>query len=151
FSRVHAGGRAMRDGRFGRAPARAGTLVAALLLGPGLLAATEDDKTRWSYVDLQPFGNHKLDDDMSQFEGNNFKSLPKGEQGFEGTKFKVGEKMIRLKGDNADDALPDKVERIKVEAPVDQLDILHATEYSIDFDPENDGDESAREIGAYVV
>ncbi|HEV3165330.1 MAG TPA: hypothetical protein VGZ22_14985 [Isosphaeraceae bacterium] len=119
----------------------------AMLCGLAFAAtvgATEDSK--YTFVDLQPKGNHALKDDMGpQFPGNNLESLPKGEQKLEGTPFKIGEKMIRLKGADEADELPDSVEDIKVGAVFKTLYILQATEYSINDDADD------KEIGAYVV
>lgn len=119
-------------------------LLTALLCG--LLAAAPGalDDSRFLFVDIQPQSNHALKDDMgADFAGNNLANLPRGEQTFEGTPFRVGEKMIRLRGMD-DEKFPVAVEGIKVNAKFKTLHILHATEYSL----ENADD---KEIGAYVI
>lgn len=129
--------------------ARWGVGVALLgLLAGG--AACADDAPKPTYIDLQPYGNHKLTDNHgTRFEGNNLGNVPKGEQTFAGRKFKVGEKLVLLHG-NMDNNLPDKVEGIKVNAGVDELCILHATEYVLN-DGEEEKPDADKEIGAYVV
>jgi hypothetical protein len=50
-------------------------VAAVLTLG---LAAPPQEK--WTFVDLQPQANHKLEDDSGRgIPGNNFGSLPKGD------------------------------------------------------------------------
>jgi hypothetical protein len=124
----------------------------SLLSLVAVLAAADDvRKSRWACVDLHPSCNHLLDDDFGdRFVGNNLARLPRGERSFEGTNFKVGEALIRVRGgDNG--ALPEKVEGIKVKARADRLHFLHGTEFDVPYDPENEGDPAARTIGAYIV
>src|SRR5262245_30494669 len=123
-------------------------VLAALAIVPALAIAGDDPKTKSTFVDLQPNANHKLDDDLTGFEENNLKEVPRGEKDLEGTKFKIGEKLIRVKGNAEDDTLPEKVEGIKVDAKADRVVFLHGTEYRLEYDPDNETDEADREIGA---
>ena len=109
-----------------------------------LLVAAAGAETKLTFVDLQPKGNHKLADDMHDTEGNNLASLPQGELTFEKLKFKIGEKLIRVKGQNAPD-VPTSVEGIKVDAKFERLHILHANGYG------EPNFEEGTEIGAYIV
>jgi hypothetical protein len=120
--------------------------LSALLCGLALTVATGAAKEpTFKFVDIQPKANHALKEDMgADYEGNNLGNLPQGEQKLEDTPFKIGEKMIRLKGNN-DETLPEKVEDIKVDAKFEKLHILHSTEYRVGEDADD------KEIGAYVV
>src|SRR5438045_4032910 len=118
--------------------------LACLVVLP--LPASAADESKWTYVDLQEQGNQKLEDDLGRTEGNHLKNVHKGEQTFEGSKFKVGEKFIHLKGEKEPD-LPEKAEGIKVDAKCDKLHILHST-----CNGEGNGmQEDGSEIGAYVI
>jgi hypothetical protein len=104
------------------------TTVAALLL---LLAAVRyapalDEEP--IYIDLQPKANQKLSENFhnAEFQGNNLLQLPKGESVFEGTKFKIEEKLVQLGCKYVEDR-PEKVEGIKVERKFAKLYLLHAT------------------------
>jgi hypothetical protein len=120
--------------------------LSTLLFGLSLAVATGADEARkFAFVDIQPPGNHAMKDDMgANFPGNNLSSLPLGEQTLEGTPFKVGGKMIRIRGLN-EDVFPERVEGIKVDAKFVKLHILHATEFRVE-----DGAED-KAIGAYII
>ena len=47
-------------------------------------------------LDLKAKANLTLDESFHGFEGNNLKTLPKGEQALGGAKFQIGKKMIQL-------------------------------------------------------
>src|SRR5262249_34261894 len=117
------------------------SFACAILALAWVTAARAD--LRFSFIDLQPKANQKLADDLHDTTGNNLAKVPMGEQTLEGVKFKIGEKMIHLKGAHALGA-PEKVEGIKLGAKFDRLHILHATGYG-------DGVADGTEIGAYVV
>jgi hypothetical protein len=102
-------------------------------------------ETKFTFIDLQPRANQKLADDLHESQGNNLAKVPTGEQKLADVPFKLGEKMIHLKGAHSPSA-PEKVEGIKVGAKFDRLHILHSTGYGND-PAVGDG----TEIGAYVV
>jgi len=102
-------------------------ITACCALG-AVLAAPADKK--FAYVDLQPQANQKLADNFgSGREGNNLAELPKGEQTFEGVKFKIEDGLIQLGSKLLKEQRPDKVEGIKVGKTFAKLHILHATCY----------------------
>jgi hypothetical protein len=96
-----------------------------------------------TYIDLQPYANHKLNDSLhrGEFPNNNLADLPRGKQKLKGVRFNIGEGMIQLRGETLPDK-PDKVEGIKVNKKFARLHILHATGYVADEDTL---------IGEYVV
>jgi hypothetical protein len=128
-----------------RASGRLRWLPMAGVLIPGLAGVAGAD-AKFTFVDLQSKANHKLADDLHGTEGNHLANVPKGEQTLAGTRFRIGEKMVHLRGEHAQD-LPEKVEGIKVDATFDRLHILHSTGYGEGGGPLADG----TEIGAYVV
>jgi hypothetical protein len=121
--------------------------LAAFVCGLALpLGALAGEDSKWTYVDIQPQGNHKLAEDQGNFEGNNLAKVPKGEQEMADSRFKIGEQLIHLKGESEPE-LPQKVEGIKVDAKGDKLHILHATGHGEGGGTQDDG----TEIGSYVV
>ncbi|HLK58153.1 MAG TPA: hypothetical protein VKU00_16420 [Chthonomonadaceae bacterium] len=92
-------------------------------------------------LDLQPKANQALSDDLHDEQGNNFKNLPQGEQTLAGVAFKIGPKMVHMRGAHAPNS-PDKVEGLPVQGSVSRLHLLHGTGYNLD---------AATEIGAYIV
>lgn len=107
-------------------------------------AADDAKDTKFAYVDLTEKGNHKLEQDMNDPAGNNLKNVPTGERTFGDAKYKIGEKLIRVKGTNVP-TLPEKIEGIKVNGKATTVYFLHATEYG---EPDTaDG----TEIGNYIV
>jgi beta-lactamase regulating signal transducer with metallopeptidase domain len=84
---------------------------------------------RVSAIDLQPWGNVRLDAQAfhsGQYAGNNLASLPAGERKLGGVPFKVGEKLLQL-GKSIEK--PEKIENIKVGRKLSKLYILQATGY----------------------
>ena len=80
-----------------------------------------------TYLDLQAKGNQKLKDSFhGSSPGNDLAELPQGEQKLAGVKFKIGEKLIQLAGQNFL-TKPEKVEGIKVSLSFVRLHILHAS------------------------
>lgn len=105
------------------------------------------------YIDLQPQANQKLADSFhSGAEGNNLASLPKGEQKFEGVRFKIEDGLIQLGSKLVEDK-PKKVEGIKVDAKLTRLHLLHATGYGGGPNQEGNPGFVADDtvIGKYVV
>ena len=96
-------------------------------------AADRAANKRFSFIDLQPWGNQKLNETFhsGQYPGNDLASLPAGVQTLDGVSFKIGKQLIQL-GSSVDK--PDKVEGIKVGRKLARLYILHATGYSVDDD-----------------
>ena len=103
-----------------RCPAwRGGAARLALLAAGALLAAAAAADPTFVFVDLQPQANHRLSADLHGNEGNNLDKVPRGEQKLAGTPFKIGEKMVHLRGQHAADA-PEKVEGFKIDALFDR-------------------------------
>jgi hypothetical protein len=107
----------------------------------------DDEAKKYTFVDIQDKGNHKLAVDFAEGnnEGNNLAGVPRGEQKLKGTPFKIGEKLIRVRGTQSPDR-PEKVEDIKVDAKFDKLHILHSTEFGKSAEVED-----GTKIGSYVV
>ncbi len=95
---------------------------------------------RLTFVDLDPSGTDYLSDGPDGF-GNDLNRLPRGIHKLGETYFRVGEKMIHLKGRNRPD-LPRSVEGIKVRARGRILHLLHSTQ---------GGAADDHQIGAYVI
>jgi hypothetical protein len=93
------------------------------------------------FIDLQPKANHALAQDQHDTEGNNLKGVPQGEQKLAGVSYKIGPRMVHLRGAHAMD-LPEKVEGIPIGTAVSRLHFLHGNGYNLD---------SNTEIGAYLV
>ncbi len=91
-------------------------------------AAPADKVSR--YVNLQPKANESLDANLGRGAiGNNMTSLPRGEQVFQGVKFKVEDRFIQLGSPVLKAKKPDKVEGIEVDGTFTRLQILHGTSY----------------------
>jgi hypothetical protein len=131
-------------------------LAACAALG---MAQAGPAEKRFAYVDLQPKANQKLSDNFgSGREGNNLAGLPKGEQTFEGVKFKIEDGIIQLGSKLLKEEKPDKVEGIKVGRAFPKLHLLHATGYGNGSEIGKDGMEGDplfvaddTEIAAYKV
>jgi hypothetical protein len=122
-------------------------LFAVLLCGVALAVVTAvAAEPTLTFIDLQPKANQQLSEDMHGARGNNLDNVPRGEQKMADSRFKIGEKMIHLRGEHVADA-PVKVEGIPVDATFDRLHILHSTGYGEGEEQQTVG----TEIGAYVV
>ena len=53
---------------------------------------------RLTFVDLQWIGNHKLADALGDLAGNDLAAVPRGPQKLGGTWYKIGERLIRVRG-----------------------------------------------------
>jgi hypothetical protein len=122
--------------------------VALLALGAAGVA-TQDGRdsllVRYTFVDLQPKANHKLDDSLGDLEHNHLAAVPRGVRKFGGAPFRVGEGLIRVRGGESPGP-PSAVEGIAVNARFDALHVLHSTMFGSGF-----GVDDGTEIGAYVV
>ena len=95
----------------------------ALALTPVRLA-----DTRFSYVDLQSKANQKLTDNLgSGREGNNLAAVPKGEQTWEGVKFKIADGFLQLGSQYLKEPKPDRVDGIKIGKAFTKLHLLQGT------------------------
>lgn len=132
-----------------KAPRIARARLARLAAGCALwlLAAVAGADPSFTLVDLQAKANHKLADDLHELEGTHLNGVPRGEQTLGGTRFKIGEKLIHLRGTHMPD-LPEKTEGIKVDAAFDRLHVLHSTGYGEGSEPPV---EDGTEIGGYVL
>src|SRR5438309_2033221 len=110
------------------------------------LPALAGDDPKLTFVDIQPLGNHNLADDIGNYPGNHLKKVPQGEQEMEGSRFRIGEKLIELRAQRNPER-PEKAEGLKVGATFDKLHILHSAEFGEGQDEEEDG----TEVGAYIV
>ena len=124
------------------------TVAFGLILGA--TAATAGDKATFSYVDLQPKANQKLDQGFHGAEGNDLADLPKGEQTLAKVKFKIGPGLIQL-GSTVLKDNPAKVEGIVVDRKLVRLHFLHATGFGGvgPDDPNHVKDDTV--IGHYIV
>jgi hypothetical protein len=111
-----------------------------------VVAAVDEPAKAWRFLDIQDKANAELNADQGNYEGNNLKEVPRGEQTLAEARFKVGEKFIHIRGDKEPD-LPEKVEGIKVDSAFEKLHILHSTGHGEGMGMEEDG----KEVGAYVV
>ncbi len=105
-------------------------LIACVLLtyALGVPLSAQDDTKSVKNLDLGPKANQKLKDGYGD-DANNLAQLTAGEQTLGGVKFKIGEGLIQVSG-NETENLPEKVEGIKVDATVSKLHFLHATHYA---------------------
>jgi hypothetical protein len=104
-------------------------LAASMLTGLHLRADEQPlAQKQFTYLDLQPKATQKLSDSMHGFDGNSLSELPKGEQTFNGVKFKIADSYIPLRGRD-ETGKPEKVEAITVGKPFTKLHILHGTCY----------------------
>ena len=101
--------------------------VGGLLLSPFAGAVpVKPAKNQIVYLDLQSKANVKLKGPFHQAD-NDLAELPTGEQKLGGVKFKIGDRLIHLAGQNqVFQEFPEKVEGIKVERTFAKLHILHA-------------------------
>jgi hypothetical protein len=103
------------------------------LLLPGL-------RERLTFVDLDSRGNEFVVDGPGG-NGNDLARLPRGVQRMGETFFRVGEKLIHLRGQNAA-GLPDSVTGIPVGALAARVHILHAVQQAVML---------GNTVGAYAV
>lgn len=113
----------------------------------GVAPSTENHAVvvKYTFVDLQPNGNQRLDDNFSTLEGNNLAEVPRGLVRLAGTRFQIGERLIRLRGTKPPE-LPATVAGIAINDRFDSLHILQSTMFGNAFGI-NDG----TEIGTYTV
>jgi hypothetical protein len=130
------------------------SLVAAAVLALGAAGVSSDDARaggrpvsgrKFTFVDLQPRGNHRLADALGDLEGNSLAALPRGPQELAGTWFSVGARLIRVRGRRSPEP-PEAVRGIAIDARFDVLHILHSTMFGNAF-----GADDGTEIGAYLV
>jgi RNA polymerase sigma-70 factor (ECF subfamily) len=100
---------------------------------------------RFTFVDIQPRGNHKLADALGPLEGNNLANVPQGPQKLAGTWFMIGERLIRVRGERSPE-LPEAVRAIAIGARFDTLHILHSTMFGNAF-----GADDGTQIGSYLI
>jgi hypothetical protein len=125
--------------------------VAVLAAALGVARAGSDGKPSFTFIDLQPRANQKLDEPFhSNNEGNDLKGLPRGEQTLAKVKFKIGPGVIQL-GSTMLKEKPAKVEGIAVDRKVTRLHFLHACGYG-GAPPDNATHvKDDTPIGAFVV
>ncbi len=80
-------------------------MTTAVILAFGALGfAPADSKSqqvagmKLTFVDLQWIGNHKLSEQLGDLAGNNLVAVPRGPQKLGGTWFKIGERLVRVRG-----------------------------------------------------
>ena len=81
------------------------SLTAALALTLGAIGVFPDDSksnavagVKLTFVDLQWIGNQKLSEKIGDLDGNDLAAVPKGPQKLGGTWYKVGEQLVRVRG-----------------------------------------------------
>jgi RNA polymerase sigma factor (sigma-70 family) len=125
------------------------TVAGLALWAFGFAPLARDDRpvtgVRFSFVDLQPSANHRRADALGDLSGNNLASMPDGPQRLAGTWFKIGEKLIRVRGERSSEP-PEAVRMIAIGARFDTLHILQSTMFGNAF-----GADDGTEIGAYIV
>jgi hypothetical protein len=97
-------------------------------------------KERLTFVNLDPRGTEFVVDGPGG-GGNDLSRLPRGTQLRGDTYFRVGEKLIHLRGQHAPGA-PEAVKAVAVGARANRVHFLHAVQF---------GDPPGTEVGAYVV
>jgi RNA polymerase sigma factor (sigma-70 family) len=143
--------------------------IGAIGFSPGAPEGRPVSGIRLTFVDLEWIGNHKLADAIGQLDGNNLAGVPRGPQKLGGTWFKIGERLIRVRGHESPEALrevpglarmrlqkpvpgppspqpPEAVRGIAIGARFDTLHILHSTMFGNAF-----GADDGTEIGTYIV
>ena len=120
--------------------------TAILALGIALAALQVRAESKLTFVDLQAQANHRLTEDLHDSQGNHFGDLPQGELKFEASRFKIGERFLRLMGKAGSPNAPNRIKDLRVGAKFDRLHILHSTGYG-----ENPQMAEGTEIGAYTV
>lgn len=125
-----------------------------LCLSIALSQCTLQAADEFHFLDIAPFTNQKLTDDLGRgIPGNHLKELPTGEQTFANVEFRVGDGIIQL-GSTVLDSLPGKIEGIPVARQATKIHFLHATSFG---GGPNKSEEDAlfvkdnTLIGAYVV
>jgi hypothetical protein len=130
------------------------SVVAAAVLALGSLGLSPGDTDtkgrpvsglKFTFVDLQPRGNHRLADALGDLPGDNFARLPRGPQNLAGTWFNAGERLIRVRGQRSPEP-PEAVRGIVIDARFDALHILQSTMFGNAF-----GADDGTEVGVYLV
>jgi hypothetical protein len=101
-----------------------------VVLACSLLVAMPADDKGVRYLDIQPRANERLDANLGRGgAGNNFATLPRGEQTIQGVKFKVEDRFILLGIRPSKGEKTEKVEGIEVGGTFARLQILQGTFY----------------------
>ncbi len=128
---------------------RTALAIAALGTVFGLARAGSDGKPSFTFIDLQPKANQKLDDGFHGSEDNSLSELPRGEQTLAKVPFKIGPGLIQLGSTELKDN-PAKVEGILVGRKLARLHFLHACGYGGAPEGKTHVNDDTP-IGAYVV
>jgi RNA polymerase sigma factor (sigma-70 family) len=125
-------------------------LATAVFLAFGAIGSSgpsenESVVVKYTFVDLQPKGNHRLIDHLGTLEGNNLAEVPRGRVRLGCTPFKIGERLIRVRGARSPEP-PEAVTGIAIDARFDSLHILQSTMFGNAF-----GLDDGTEIGTYTI
>lgn len=112
--------------------------VTALVLGRSA------DASDWTSIPLDEWANQVLSEDFHGFNGNNLKSLPRGDQTMLGVPFMIGESMIQLCSKRAPD-FPDEVLGIEIGTTCTHIHLLQATGWG------SPGVNEGKRLGHYAV
>jgi RNA polymerase sigma factor (sigma-70 family) len=126
------------------------SLATAVFLAFGAIGSSgpsENDSVvvKYTFVDLQRWGNQRLTDDLGTLEGNNLAAVPRGRVKLAGTPFRIGERLVRVRGERSPEP-PAAVTGIAIDARFDSLHILHSTMFGNAF-----GLDDGTEIGTYTI
>ncbi len=130
------------------------SVVAAAVLALGAVGVSSDgidtrgrpvSGLKFTFVDLQPKGNHRLSDALGDLGGNDLAAVPRGPQNLDGTWFNIGERLIRVRGQRSPEP-PEAVRGIAIDARFDTLHILQSTMFGNAF-----GADDGTEVGVYLV
>jgi hypothetical protein len=100
---------------------------------------------KYTFVELQPHGNQRLDEHLGALEGNDLAEVPRGRQHLGQIPFQIGERLIRVRGTRAPEP-PATVAGIVLNARFESLHFLHSTMFGNAF-----GIDDGAEIGTYIV
>lgn len=124
--------------------------AAILLFTSSICVAAPVPRGAHTKLSIQDKANVSLDATLGRIEGNDLKSLPRGEQTFNNVPFEIGKKLLQTRP-KVIDKLPEKIEGLEIKKTISKLHILQACTFGNAAEGDPLHCPEGKEIGEYVV